>query len=145
MTIGFCLQATATIFQEAGMKTKERRRHHRCSDETEVVNSVFNSAETYKTLAKNFNRFGMYFESKKAFLPGVFVLIRTSGVVSSRNSGTGFGGDVGFADQDRKLFSPDPFRELRMVIAAEVKRCVSLSKTDGGGYGIAVAYIDPAV
>lgn len=121
------------------MKTKERRRHPRCSSETEVVYSVFNSADIHKAQAKNFNRFGMYFESKNAFLPGVFVLIRTSGVVPSSNRG------AGFADQGCKPFSPDPCRELRMVIAAEVKRCVSLSKTDGRGYGIAVEYIDPAV
>jgi hypothetical protein len=58
------------------MKQKERRRHKRCEEDAKIVYSFFNRTEKHAAIARNYNRFGMYFESDRPLSPGTSIVIR---------------------------------------------------------------------
>lgn len=125
------------------MDTRERRRHLRCRNATEISYSLFNAGAPHAALAKNYSRFGMYFESLTALAPGAYIVIRTTGCGAADETGA----EGGAAPYYCRTPSPanDPCREVKTLVAARVKRCVPLAHADGPAYGIAVHYIEPAV
>jgi hypothetical protein len=51
------------------MEKKERRRNKRCNEDTGIVYSFFNQTEQHAALARNYSRFGIYFESDRPLPP----------------------------------------------------------------------------
>jgi len=126
-------------------KKARRRRHKRCNEDTGVVYSFFNQAELHAALARNYSRFGMYFESDRPLTPGTIIVIRTPDCdTADEYHGRSFeGGSAAYFCKDTRQTSKE-CRELKTLVVAEVKRCEDHSEVKRERYGIGVHFISPA-
>jgi hypothetical protein len=128
------------------MEKKERRRNKRCNEETEIVYSFFNQTEQHAAVARNYSRFGMYFESDRPLPPGTIIVIRTLDRKTADNRyGSSFEkGSAAHYCKNTQLPS-EACRELKTIVVAEVNRCENCKDLNRERYGIGVYYISPAV
>lgn len=128
------------------MKQKERRRHKRCNEDTEIVYSFFNRTEKHAAVSRNYNRFGIYFESERPLSPGTAIVIRTLGCNTADSHGRGGfeRGPLSYYCKDTQRTS-EVCRELKTLVVAEVKRCEPFKDLKRNRYGIGVRYVSPAV
>jgi hypothetical protein len=128
------------------MEKKERRKNKRCHENRRIVYSFINQTKQHAAVARNYSRFGMYFESNRPLSPGTNIVIRTLGCDTAGNR---YGGsfDRGPAADDRKdtQLPSEACWELKTLVVAEVKRCVNSKDLNREKYGVAVHYISPAV
>jgi len=128
------------------MDRTARRRHKRCNEDTGVVYSIFNQTEQHAAVARNYSRFGMYFESDRPLTPGTTIVIRTPGCDTAEEyyGGSFEGGPAAYFCKDTRPTS-EVCRELKILVVAEVKRCEDHSDENRERYGIGVHFISPAV
>jgi len=128
------------------MEEQKRRRHRRCNKDTGIVYSFFNQTEQHAAVARNYSRFGMYFESDRPLPPGTTIVIRTLGCnnASDRDGGSFERGSAAYYSKDTQLTS-EVCRELKTLVVAEVNRCENCKDLNRERYGIGVHYISPAV
>jgi hypothetical protein len=134
-TEGFCLK----------WKKKERRRNKRCNEDTGIVYSFLNQTKQHAAVARNYSRFGMYFESDRPLPPGTTIVIRSLGCDAGNRYGSSLErGPAAYYCKDIKLIS-EACQELKNLVVAEVKRCENCEDLNRERYGIGVHYISPAV
>ena len=128
------------------MKIKERRRNKRCNQDTGIVYSLFNQTEQHAAAARNYSKFGMFFETDRPLPPGTTIVIRTLGCDTAGNRyGSEFeSGPAAFYCKDSQQPS-ESCKELKMLVVAEVKRCENCKDMNREYYGIGVHYMSPAV
>lgn len=128
------------------MEAQERRRHRRCSEDTGIVYSFFNQTKQHAAVARNYSRFGMYFESDRPLPPGTTIVIRTLDCnnAGDRDGGSFERGPAAYYCKDNQLTS-EVCRELKTLVVAEVNRCENCKDFSRERYGIGVNYISPAV
>jgi len=127
------------------MNKKKRRRNKRCNQNTGIVYSFINQTQQHAAVARNYSRYGMYFESDRPLSPGTTIVIRTLGCDDDNQYGSSFEkGPAPYYCKDVKLTS-EACRELKNLVIAEVKRCENCTALNGERYGIGVHYISPAV
>jgi hypothetical protein len=115
-----------------------RRKHQRCIADTAITYTFLNQTLQYEAIARNHNRFGLYFETRKSLVPGTLIVIRNSSSIGA-----------GDREKDaRTLPSVQELRaecpELNTQVVGEVTRCNKLEESKNPRYGIAVRYINPA-
>ncbi len=124
---------------------KDRRRNKRCNEDSEIVYSFFNQTAQHAAVARNYSRYGMYFESDRALSPGTIIVIRTFGCDTDNLYSNRFErGPAAYFCKNTQLLS-EACRELKMFVVAEVKRCENRKDLNSEYYGIGVHYISPAV
>ena len=129
------------------MGKKERRRNKRCNEDTGIVYSFFNQTKQHAAVARNYSRYGMYFESDRALPPGTTIVIRTLDCETADDNryGSSFEkGPAAYYCKDTQLPS-EACRELKTLVVAEVNRCENCKGLNRERYGIGVHYISPAV
>ena len=128
------------------MEEQERRRHRRCNEDTGIVYSFFNQTEQHAAVARNYSRFGMYFESDRPLPPGTTIVIRTldCNTAGDRDGCSFERGPAAYYCKDNQLTS-EVCRELKTLVVAEVNRCENCKDLNRERYGIGVNYISPAV
>ena len=128
------------------MEKQERRRHKRCEEDIGIVYSFLNQTKQYAGLARNYSRFGMYFESNRSLTPGTTIVIRTLScdTAGGRDAGSFAPGPEPFHCEDSRLKS-EACREIKTLVVAQVKRCENCNVINEERYGIGVHYISPAV
>jgi hypothetical protein len=127
------------------MNKKKRRRNKRCNQDTGSVYSFFNQTEQRAAVARNYSRFGMYFESDRPLSPSTTIVIRTLGCDADNRYGSSFErGPAPYYCKDVKPPS-EACQELKTFVVAEVKRCENCKDLNSERYGIGVHYISPAV
>ncbi|MEX1327601.1 MAG: hypothetical protein AB1Z29_12420 [Desulfobacterales bacterium] len=128
------------------MEKKERRRNKRCNEDTGIVYSFFNQTEQHAALARNYSRFGIYFESDRPLPLGTTIVIRTLDCEATDNrDGSSF--ERGPAAYYCKSTHPpsEECQELKTHGVAEVKRCENCKDLNRKRYGIGAHFIRPAV
>lgn len=128
------------------MEKKERRRNKRCNEDTGIVYSFFNQTEQHAAVARNYSRFGIYFESNRPLPPGTTIVIRTLDCeITDNRYGSSF--ERGPAAYYCKNTQPpsEACQELKTLVVAEVKRCENCKDLNRERYGIGVHYISSAV
>lgn len=128
------------------MEKKDRRRNKRCNEDTGIVYSFFNQTEQHAALARNYSRFGIYFESDRPLSPGTIIVIRTLDCEITDNlDGSSFeGGPAAYYCKK----TPQPSKEcqeLKTLVVAEVNRCENCKDLNRKHYGIGVHFVSPAV
>ena len=124
---------------------KDRRRNKRCNEDSGIVYSFFNQTAQHAAVARNYSRYGMYFESDRTLSPGTIIVIRNFGCdTDNRYSNRFESGPVAYFCKDTQLLS-EACQELKMLVVAEVKRCENCKDLNSEHYGIGVHYITPAV
>ena len=128
------------------MKKKERRRSKRCYEGTGIVYSFFNQTEQHAAVARNYNRFGIYFDSDRPLPPGTTIVIRTLDceTVDNRDDSNSARGPAPYYCKNIKARSEE-CQELKTHAVAEVKRCENCNDLNREGYGIGAHYIRSAV
>ena len=128
------------------MEKKERRRNKRCNEDTGIVYSFINQAEQHAAVARNYSRFGMYFESDRPLPPGTTIVIRTLGcdTADNRYGSSLERGPAVYYCKDTQQPSEE-CQEIKTLVVAEVKRCENCKDLNSEHYGIAVHYMGPAV
>ena len=128
------------------MEEQERRRHRRCNEDTGIVYSFFNQTEQHAAVARNYSRFGMYFESDRPLPPGTAIAIRTldCNTTGDRDGSSFERGPAAYYCKDTHLPS-EACQELKTFVVAEVKRCENCKDLNRERYGIGVHYISQAV
>ena len=128
------------------MEAQERRKHSRCHEDTEIIYSFINKTENHAAVARNYSRLGMYIESDASLNPGTIIVIRTLGCRETKDT------DADDPEKPPASFyckvaglSPEPCRDLKSLVTAEVKRCERISNHRGPRYGIGVHFVEPAV
>ena len=128
------------------MEKKERRKNKRCDQDTGIVYSYFNQTEQHAALARNYSRFGMFFETERPLTPGTTIVIRTICCNTAHES------NAGSIEQ-----APEPYyckasplksktcQEIKTHVVAEVKRCENCKDLNREHYGIGVHYMSPTV
>lgn len=128
------------------MKEKDRRRYKRCDEKAKIVYSIFNRTEKHAAVARNYNRFGMYFESDKPISPGTSIVIRAMKWNAADNCGRGgFEGRLVANYRKSTQWTSEVCREIKTLVVAEVTRCESFKDPKRERYGIGVRYVSPAV
>jgi len=120
------------------MIDQKRRQHPRCVKDTAVNYHFLNHSMQHDAIARNYSRFGMYFEADRSLTPGTLIVIRNSGC-----------NDAGHPDLAPAFCSgdhdtPEACHELKTHVFGEVKRCEALKGATEQHFGIAVRYIGPA-
>ena len=115
-----------------------RRKHQRCAKDTAITYTFLNKTKPFGAIARNYSRFGMYFETYKSLVPGTMIVIRYHRPDTES-----------FKSATAVLNTTDPeppiaCQELKMQIVGEVKRCEKMEEAGNPRYGIAVHYISPA-
>ncbi len=128
------------------MEIQERREHPRCSEDTGIVYSFINKLERHAAVARNYSRLGMYFESDNPLALGTIIVIRTLTCEAADDLGAGSieKGPAPYYCKDSHL-APEPCREIKSLVTAQVKRCEKTTVRGGEGYGIGVQFVRPAV
>ena len=128
------------------MEEQERRRHGRCTEDTGIVYSFFNQTEQHAAVARNYNRFGMYFESNRPLPPGTTIVIRalSCNIAGDLYGGSYQRGPAPYYCQDIQLIS-EVCRELKTLVVAEVNRCANCKDLNREHYGIGVHFVSSAV
>jgi hypothetical protein len=128
------------------MEKKERRRNKRCTEDTGILYSIFNQAEQHAAVARNYSRYGMYFESDRPLTPGTTIVIRIPDcdTANNRHGSSIETGPAAYYCKDTQLPS-EACRELKTLVVAEVKRCENCKDLDRERFGIGVHYISPPV
>ena len=128
------------------MEKKERRRNKRCNEDTGIVYSFFNQTEQHAALARNYSRFGIYFESDRPLPPGTTIVIKTLDCETADNRyGSSFErGPAAYYCKNTQPLSEE-CQELKTLVVAEVKRCENCKDLNRERYGIVVRYINSAV
>jgi len=128
------------------MEVHERRKHARCYEDTDVIYSFINKTANYAAVARNYSRFGMYLESNSSLTPGTIIVIRTMGCSEP--------GDTDADAPEKPAVSfyckaaglrPQPCRDLKSLVTAEVKRCEIIPNSTQPRCGIGVHFVQPAV
>jgi len=128
------------------MEKKDRRRNKRCNEDTGIVYSFFNQTEQHAALARNYSRFGIYFESDRPLPPGTTIVIKTLECETANNrDGSSF--ERGPAAYYCKNTQPpsEECQELKTLVVAEVNRCENCKDLNREHYGIGVHFISSAV
>ena len=128
------------------MEKKDRRRNKRCTEDTGILYSFFNQTEQHAALARNYSRFGIYFESDRPLSPGTTIVIRTLDCETADNrSGSSIErGPAAYYCEN----NPPPSKEcqeLKTLVVAEVNRCENCKDLNRKHYGIGVHFLSPAV
>jgi hypothetical protein len=128
------------------MEKKERRGNKRCNEDTEIVYSFFNQTKQHTAVARNYSRFGMYFETDRPLPLGTTIVIRTQccDIADSQYGSTFERGPAPYYCKDVQLPS-EACQELKTLVVAEVKRCDYCKELNREHYGIGVHYMSPAV
>ena len=128
------------------MRIKERRRNKRCNQDTGIVYSLLNKTEQRAAAARNYSKFGMFFETDRPLPTGTTIVIRTLGCdITGSRIGNGFeSGPAPFYCRDAQPPS-DSCKQLKNLVVAEVKRCENCKDLNREYYGIGVHYMSPAV
>jgi len=125
---------------------KKRRGNKRCHEDTAIVYSFFNQTEQHAAVARNYSRFGMYFEADRPLPPGTIIVIRT---LDCDTAGKPLGGSLARGPAayycKNTPVPSEACRELNTLVVAEVKRCEHCDDPDRERYGIGVHYVSPAV
>jgi hypothetical protein len=128
------------------MKQKERRRHKRCEEDAKIVYSFLNRTEKHAAIARNYNRFGMYFESDRPLSPGTSIVIRAMEWNTADNFGRGSFEIRPVANNSKNpQRTSEICRELKTLVISEVTRCEPSKNPKRERYGIGVRYVNPAV
>lgn len=137
------LKTEGVLFE---MGKKERRRNTRCNEDTGIVYSFFNQTKQHAAVARNYSRFGMYFETDRPLPPGTTIVIRTldCDVADNRDGSSFERGPAAYYCKDTQLPS-EACQELKTSVVAEVKRCENCKDLNREHYGIGVHYMSPAV
>jgi hypothetical protein len=128
------------------MEGRERRGHKRCEEDTGIVYSFLNQTKLHAALARNYSRFGMYFESNRPLTPGTTIVIRTldCDTADERYADSFEQGPEPYYCKD-SLLNSEACREIKIMVVAQVKRCENCNDKNEERYGISVHYISPAV
>ena len=128
------------------MGKEERRRNERCNEEIGIVYSFFNQTKQHAAVARNYSRFGMYFESDRPLPPGTTIVIRMLGCdIANVQYGSSFErGPAADYCKDTQLPS-EACQELKTLVVAEVKHCENCKDLNRERYGIGVHYMGPAI
>ena len=128
------------------MEIKDRRRNKRRNEDTGIVYSFFNQTEQHAALARNYSRFGIYFESDRPLPPGTTIVIRTLDCETADNRyGSSFErGPAAYYCKNTQPPSED-CQELKTLVIAEVNRCENCKDLKRKHYGIGVHFVSPAV
>jgi hypothetical protein len=128
------------------MEKKDRRRDKRCNEDTGIVYSFFNQTEQHAALARNYSRFGIYFESDRPLPPGTTIVIRTLDCETADNRyGSSFErGPAAYYCKNTQPLSEE-CQELKTLVVAEVNRCENCKDLKRKHYGIGVHFVSPAV
>ena len=126
------------------MEIKDRRRNKRCNEDTGIVYSFFNQTEQHAALARNYSRFGIYFESDRPLPPGTTIVIRTLDceITDNLDSSSFERGPAAYYCKNTQPPSEE-CQELKTLVVAEVKRCENCKDPKRERYGIGVNYISP--
>ena len=128
------------------MEKKDRRRNKRCYEDTGIVYSFFNQTEQHAALARNYSRFGIYFESDRPLPQGTTIVIRTLDCETTDNRyGSSFEKGPAAYYCKKTLPPSKECQELKTLVVAEVNRCENCKDLNMERYGIGVHYIGPAV
>ena len=128
------------------MEAHENRKHARCYEDTDVIYSFINKTETYAAVARNYSRFGMYLESDSSLTPGTIIVIRTLGCSEPNDSATDDPENPPDSFYCKPIgLRPQPCRDLKSLVTAEVKRCERIPDSSEPRYGIGVHFVQPAV
>jgi hypothetical protein len=126
----------------------ERRKSSRCHQEVGIAFSFLNTKERHLGVARNFSRFGMYFETDRTLGVGTLIVIQPLICDDADNCGTGSSWDRA-ARSYRVAADTGPnsaaCRLLKTLVVAQVKRCEKAYLAELECYGIGVHYVSPAV
>jgi hypothetical protein len=127
------------------MEIQERRKHPRCEEDTGIFYSFIYKSERHAAVARNYSRYGMYFESDSPLVPGTTIVIRPLGcdAANAMDAGSLTKGPVPFYCGVARLM-PEPCGELKSLVTAQVKRCEKINDLTEC-YGIGVIFIAPAI
>jgi hypothetical protein len=120
------------------MIEQKRRQHPRCMKDTAVNYHFLNHSTQNEAIARNYSRFGMYFETHRSLSPGTIIVIRNYGCKDPVDPDLA----PAFCSQDHE--TSEACQELKTQVFGEVKRCEMLVGTTEERFGIAVRYIGPA-
>ena len=120
------------------MIERKKRQHPRCVKDTAITYHFFNHPTQNEAIARNYSRFGMYFEAQQSLAPGTIVVIRSYGC----NDPVDPDFAPAYCSGGREAL--EACQELKMQVFGEVKRCEMLEATTEQRFGIAVRYIGPA-
>ena len=128
------------------MEKKDRRRNKRCNEDTGIVYSFFNQTEQYAALARNYSRFGIYFESDRPLPPGTTIVIRTLDceTADNRHGSSIERGPAAYYCKNSQPFSEE-CQELKTLVVAEVNRCENCEDQNRKHYGIGVHFVSSDV
>ncbi|MGD8212157.1 MAG: hypothetical protein PVF32_20005 [Desulfobacterales bacterium] len=128
------------------MEKKDRRRSKRCNEDTGILYSFFNQTEQHAALARNYSRFGIYFESDRPLSLGTIIVIRTLDCETDDNldGGSFEGGPAAYYCKNTQPRSEE-CQELKTLVVAEVNRCENCKDLERKNYGIGVNFVNPAV
>lgn len=124
----------------------ERRESSRCHDEVGIAFSFLNTKKRYMGVARNYSRFGMYFETDRVLSPGTLIVIQPLTCEEDDSCGTESSRDMLAASERgdaRSNFTA--CRQLKTLVVAQVKRCEKVHVAELECYGIGVNYVSPAV
>ena len=127
------------------MEKKERRRNKRCYEDTPIVYSFFNQIKQYAAVARNYSRFGMYFESNRPLPPGTTIAIKTPVCDADNRYDRSFVTRPAADHRQDTQLPSEACQELKTIVVAEVKRCENCNDLNREHYGIGLHYISPAV
>jgi len=124
----------------------ERRRNERCRDDVGIVFSYLNKTERYAGVARNYSRFGMYFEADRVLSPGTLIVIQPLSCEDAGNIGAASSKDS-LAPSYCAGRGPNAgtCRQLKNLVVAQVKWCGKVDVPEPERYGIGVHYVSPAV
>jgi len=128
------------------MEKKDRRRNKRCNEDTGIVYSFFNQTEQHAALARNYSRFGIYFESDRPLPPGTTIVIRTLDceITDNRYDSSFERGPAAYYCKNAQPPSEE-CQELKTLVVAEVNRCANCKDLNREHYGIGVHFVSSAV
>jgi hypothetical protein len=128
------------------MEKKDRRRNKRCNEDTGIVYSFFNQTEQHAALARNYSRFGIYFESDRPLSPGTIIVIRTPDceIIDNIDGSSFEGGPAAYYCKNTQSRSEE-CQELKTLVVAEVNRCENCKDLNRKHYGIGVHFVSLAV
>jgi hypothetical protein len=127
------------------MEIQERRKHPRCDEDTGIFYSFLNKSGRHAAVARNYSRYGMYFESDTPLVPGTTIVIRPLGCDAAGDPAAGSfaKGPVPFYCGVARPIA-GPCSELKSLVTAQVKRCEKINDLTER-YGIGVVFIAPAI
>jgi hypothetical protein len=120
------------------MSGQDRRQHPRCVRTIPVRYAFLNQSEEYSGTARNYSRFGMYFETTKHLEIGTMLTIRPQPQRPGGQTPVAGGGE-------EPPIEASPCDELKYLVVAQIKHRTELQENGSLHYGVGVHFVGPAV